>query len=87
MADSTAFPDRAPSGYVWVIAQLVQDRFCPSGYLRTRPELGRFLQQSDARKSIHERRDAHDMTLVPILIEDMPVVVDDLRAEAGGRHG
>jgi hypothetical protein len=73
----TDFPDRAPDGYVWVIAELVKDRFCPSGYLRTRPTLGRFWLHSEARKSIHARRDAHSMTLVPVLIENFPVVLED----------
>ena len=77
MADPTAFPDQAPKGYVWVIAELVHDRFCPSGYLRTRPWLGRFWKKSEADASVKARRDAHDGTLVPVLIEDMPVVCED----------
>lgn len=76
---TTDFPDRAPAGYVWAIAELVKDRFCPSGYPRTRSDLGRFLMLSDARKSIRARADAHSMTLVPVLIEDMRVVCEDER--------
>jgi hypothetical protein len=81
----TDFPDRAPAGYVWVIAELVSDRFCPSGYLRTRPELGRFWKVSEARASIHRRRDAHSMTLVPVLIENMPLVCEDEPAPGSAR--
>lgn len=81
--NATDFPDQAPKGYVWVIARLVSDKFCPSGYLRTLPELGRFYKHSEARKSIKERAYAHNMTLVPVLIEDMPVVCEDERS--GGR--
>lgn len=74
---ATNFPDRAPEGYVWVIARLVKDRFCPSGYLCTEPHLGRFWLKSEADKSIKARADAHNMTLVPVLIENIPVIVDD----------
>lgn len=77
MADPTAMPDRAPEGYVWLIAELVTDKFCPSGYLRTRPWLGRFWSHSEAKKSIHARRDAHPGTLVPVLVENFPVVAED----------
>jgi hypothetical protein len=74
---ATDFPDRAPAGYVWLIAEVVTgDKFFHS-YLRTRPELGRFALHSEARKSIKERRGAHTMTLVPVLAENMPIVVED----------
>ena len=77
MSAATDLPDQAPAGYVWAIAQLVRDPFCPSGYLRTRPELGRFWKLSEARASIHARRGAHTMTLVPVLIENVPIVCED----------
>ena len=77
-------PTNAPAGYVWAIAELVSDPFCPSGYLRTRPELGRFWLHSEARKSIEARRGAHSMTLVPVLIEDVSVVCEDGAAPGSG---
>lgn len=77
MSASTDFPDRAPKGYIWAIAQSVPGTHGYSGYLRTRPELGRFWLHSEACKSIKARADAHNMTLVPVLIEDMPVVCED----------
>lgn len=84
MKTATDLPDQAPAGYVWAIAQLVSDQFCPSGYLRTRPELGRFWKLSEARESIDARRGAHAMTLVPVLIENMPVVCEDDAATGSG---
>lgn len=86
MSAATDFPDRAPAGYVWVIAELVSDKFCPSGYLRTRPWLGRFWNKSEADASVMARRDAHNGTLVPVLIEDMPVVCEN-DAATGSAHG
>jgi hypothetical protein len=50
----TDFPDRAPEGYVWAIAEVVPEGKGYRSYLRTRPELGRFwLTQKLARPSTH----------------------------------
>jgi hypothetical protein len=76
MGEITAFPDAAPSGYVWVIAEHYTPADSAHSYLRIRSEFGRYAMHSHAKFAAKAHSTA-TMLLTPLLIENFPVICED----------